>query len=212
MYGDINTWFIDNQLTIELPPISSNQVDVIQRFKPNLEFIISLVNILKGLDKSYLYELNFSLLLDTMNKPSKELTFSTMGRGLDTSKMSQYDIKIMVDINLLYTVYKYRGYYVFHTNHLDFELIKDLTKYANDVYKVLASEVIIINKSLDGDGLIEFRENTLLKISRFRRTGDGGFCYEALAYAMNYASGSPSSSPSAVSCSGSPSSSEAKPF
>lgn len=67
---------------------------------------------------------------------------------------------------VLYSIYKYKGYYEFYADVLDFNMVKDLTEYVRDVERLLENEIRNINRSLDGDSFIEYNKKYLLKLCR----------------------------------------------
>jgi len=170
----INTLFEKNSLDLWLPSISQNKVDETQRFMFNPKFIITLVNVLNNLDKSYTYKLCFLLFLHTNDK-DKEVTFLLPPEsGIDPSTPMDEMLRVATGIDILYKMCDYRGYHVFHSNELDLELVKDFEKYVHHVLETLGRQVRNTNENLYEDGFIEFKKSVLLKITRFDNSRDLG--------------------------------------
>jgi hypothetical protein len=140
----------------------------------NPKFIITLVNVLNNLDKSYKYKLCFLLFLHTNDK-DKEVTFLLPPEsGIDPSTPMDEMLRVAIGIDILYKMCDYRGYHVFHSNELDLELVKDFEKYVHHVLETLGRQVRNTNENLYEDGFIEFKKSVLLKITRFDNSRDLG--------------------------------------
>lgn len=168
----INTLFKNNSLVLWLPSISDNKADEkTYRFYGSPKFIITLVDVLKNLDKSYTYMLRFSLFLHTKD-PNIALTFLLSSEcDWDLSGPKDEVLRVMLGMRLLYWMYDYRGYRVFHYNKLDLALVKDLDKFAHHILEILGKQVIYINENISEEGFIEFKKPVLLKITRSDKSG-----------------------------------------
>lgn len=163
---NINTLFDDNELQLCLPPLSINEVSEDGRCKSNPEFIYQVVYTLKELDYSYSYKFEWSLFLHTNDK-DKNLTFHLLpqsGQAPDPQDM----LKLMLSMKILYDTYKYRGYYVYHSEIVNFNFVKDFSDYLQKTYSLLGSIVINTNENLDEDNFIEFKKPTILNIKRIK--------------------------------------------
>jgi len=140
----------------------------------NLKFIITLVNVLNNLDKSFTYKLSFLLFLHTNDK-DKELTFLLSSEGdIDPSTSMDEILRVMEYTVLLRELFAYRGYFVFHSNELDLNLVKDIEKYVYYVQDTLSIKVINIHENISEEGFVEFKKPVLLKITRFDNSIDLG--------------------------------------
>lgn len=154
---NINSLFEDNKVVLWLPSLSISHDNDWSETKPNPDFLKLLVHNLDGLDKSYLYKLEFSLFLHTDDREKEVVYLLAPDSGINPSKMCSNDMmNYLLAMKILYANYKYRGYHVFHSDTLDFDSIKSLNEYCHLIYKILVLQVTTVNETLDEDGFIEF--------------------------------------------------------
>lgn|SRR5437667_11217 len=70
-------------------------------------------------------------------------------------------------LSMLENLYKFKGFYIVHTDLYDPEL--DLDGYIKNLYNILGKYVIYINETLTIDEFIDFKKSTLLKITRINK-------------------------------------------
>lgn len=156
--SNISMHFKENILFIWLPPISDKN-----EFLKSLEKILNLLN----LDKNFFYKLEFSLFLHT-NDSNKDVVFHLPPSELDPSKLNIDNMrKLTLAMSILYKQYNFRGYYIYHTEAINFPI--DFEYYLNNIYNGLGDSIISTNEDLDIDGFIEFNKYILLKVYRKKK-------------------------------------------
>lgn len=171
---NINSLFEDNQFSLFLNPIASihREETGSDKFTPNKDFIVSFVDVLKVLDKSYSYDFKFSLFLHT-NDRGKELVYFMVESPYDSYLFSEHGVPTeeklmrMMGHTFLYKFFEFRGYFTYiNYSNIDLNSIKDFIRYASDILIVLGGVVVDVNEISHEDGFIEFHKPVLLKITR----------------------------------------------
>lgn len=170
---NINSSFIDDQLLLFLPPLCVSFPNDFSSNKSNEdEFVKVLVGILGGLDKSYLYKLEYSLFSHT-NSEDKKLVYyfppiSGLGdnKGLPPSKEVMFKYALFQRIT--FENYKYHGYHVFKSDYIDLNKT-NFSDYSTDVFNYLEEDTTKNNEDLSLDLFIEFKKSSLLNLTRFNR-------------------------------------------
>ena len=123
----------------------------------NHDFYIDLVGILYGLDKSYLYKLEYSLFLHTndRDKKVKFLIPPVSGWGDHNNLSNENMFKLALMNKITYENNEYHGYHVYKSDYIDLNSC-NLFNYSRDVFSYLSEHTISVNEDLSADGFIDF--------------------------------------------------------
>lgn len=158
----------NNVMLLFLPSIFTQNSNLRAKDKVNrvlfTDALKDVINYL-SLSKEYTYKLDFSLYLHT-NDESKDLTNYPVPTSLDES--SEHMPDIMLSKSMLEIMFGYQGFYVFHTDLIDFRTFNiSSTKYADTIYRILWKNVLDLNEdSSELGGFVIFKEGVVLKITR----------------------------------------------
>lgn len=121
------------------------------KFRDHLLFL------LKSLDKSFRYEIEFSLYLRTNDENKKLLILPLSNSNLTPENF------IMTQI-LFENLYKFKGYFGFITEKYFYNSEEDLIRFVSSIFTRLGEIVINNNENLSHDEFIEFKRPVIVKI------------------------------------------------
>jgi hypothetical protein len=171
-----NDEFIDNKLSVFLPPTHDEQNlyringQYPGTFVENFSIILSRLN----LSKDFTYKLDFQLFLYT-NDASKSVKYILsppyMGENLDDN--AEYMAKDMAILSFSNQYFKYKGYSTIHSVLIDFrssswEEETFHIAYAHQTIVTLRSLIANTHEDVENNGFIEFKKWVILDITRIK--------------------------------------------